>query len=273
MFFQINMKKIVAALLIILFPIILFNLEPSLKLIGKPFLEISYRIQGSLGLITQGVGDTTSKYLNLISIKKTNKNLLKEVSELKIKNVAYKELKLENERLKKMLELKDRSPMVLKAATVIANDIITENLSVTVNIGQKQGVSDGMGVLGLNGVIGTILKTSVDKSQILILTDRFFVTEGVIQRSREKVIVEGAGDNYLIAKHIGANADIQIGDLIVTAGTEASFPKGLPIGVVEKVRSSNAGLTKLARIKPLTDLYNVEELFVILDRGEEVSEQ
>ncbi len=267
MFFQFNLKKVLAASAIILLPIILFNLESSMRIIASPFIETSYGIQNALGFVSQGVQDTTSKYLNLISIRKNNKFLLKEVSKLKMESVAYQELKLENARLKQLLELKEKSPMKLIASSVVSEDLLSENQTLTINSGTKEGIKEQMGVLGLNGVIGNVLKASSKRSQVLILTDRFFVIEGIIQRSREKLIIEGTGDILISAKHIRSSLDIQIGDLIVTSGNEGLYPKGLPIGVVQNIKISNAGITKTAAIRPLADLFNAEELFVIETPG------
>ncbi len=267
MFFHFNLKKVLAASAIILSPIVLFNLESSLRIISSPFLEVSYKVQNALSFISQGVEDTTSKYLNLISIKKNNKQLLKEVSQLKMESVAYQELKLESSRLKKLLQLKEKSPMTLIASSVISEDLLSENQTLTINKGIKEGIKVQMGVLGLNGVIGNILKISSKRSQILILTDRFFVIDGLIQRSREKLIIEGTGDRLISAKHLRSSLDIQIGDLIVTSGSGDFYPKGLPIGIVENIKISNAGITKTAAIRPLADLLNAEEFFVIKDPG------
>ncbi len=267
MFFHFNFKKVLAVSAIIFSPIVLFNLESSLRIISSPFLEASYKVQSALSFISQGVEDTTSKYLNLISIKKNNKKLLKEASQLKMESVTYQELKLENSRLKKLLKLKEKSPMKLIASSVISEDLLSENQTLTINKGMKEGVKAQMGVLGLNGVIGNILKTSSKRSQVLILTDRFFVIEGLIQRSREKLIIQGTGDNLISARHLGLSLDIQMGDLIVTSGSGGIYPKGLPIGVVQNIKISNAGITKAAAIRPLVDLFNAEELFVIKSPG------
>lgn len=234
---------------------------------SRPFLEISYTVQTGLNWVSQGVGDTTSKYLNLISIKKNNKNLLTKISQLKLENADYQELKLENIRLKNMLALKDKSEMSLIAASVIAEDSLSENQTLTVNKGLRHGIKVGMGVLGLNGIIGEVLKTARSNAQILILTDRFFVTEGLIQRSRKKIILEGGGDRTLISNHIDNDMDVQVGDLIVTSGAEEAFPKGLPVGTVKSLKVSNAGITKSIQIQPLTDLLNAEELFIISNPG------
>jgi len=268
MLFHFNFKKVLAAVSIVLFPIILFNLETSLKFASKPFVEMSYSLQKGLNYISDGVGGTTNKYVNLISIKKNNKRLLKEVSKLKMSSAAYQEIKLENERLKAMLKLKERNPMTLLASTVVAEDLLSENQTLTIDKGVREGLSEQMGVLGLNGVIGNILKASKKRAQVLLLTDRFFVAEGVIQRSREKLIIEGTGDLSITARHIRASIDVQVGDLIVTSGGDSIFPKGLPLGIVEDIKVSNAGITKTAQIKPLADLFNAEELFVITEPGE-----
>ena len=124
-----------------------------------------------------------------------------------------------------------------------------------------------MGVIGLNGVVGETLKVSKYKSQVLTITNHFFATEGIVQRSRERIIIEGDGDERLTAKHLPSEANILEGDLIVTSGSSGVFPKGLPVGTVTKIFATKSGITRTAEIRPLVDLKNTEEFFIILDPG------
>jgi len=267
MFFQFDLRKFIALIVIISLPVLLFNIEGGLKTAARPFVEISHGAQGALDYISLGFLKSIGEYTNIISIKKLNRSLLKEVSELKIEQVLYMETKLENERLRKLLELKQNSGMDVLAAFISAQDILLDGRTLTLSRGYDDDISKKMGVIGLNGVVGETLKISKYKSQVLTITNHFFATEGVVQRSRERIIIEGDGDSGLIAKHLPSEANILEGDLIVTSGSSGVFPKGLPIGTVTEIIATKSGITRKAEIKPLVDLKNTEEFFIILDSG------
>ena len=267
MFFQFELRKFLALLVLVSLPILLFNIEDGLKTAARPFVEIAHGIQEGLDYISLGVLESIGEYTNIISIKRLNRSLLKEVSELKIEQVLYEEIKLENERLKDLLELKQNSSMNVLATFLSAQDILLDGRTLTLSKGHNDGVSKKMGVIGLNGVVGETLKVSKYKSQVLTIANHFFATEGIIQRSRERVIIEGDGDGGLKAKHLPSEANVLEGDLIVTSGSSGVFPKGLPVGTVSKIIATKSSITRAAKIKPLVDLKNTEEFFIILDPG------
>lgn len=270
MFFQFDLRKILALIAVLSLPVVLFNIENSLQKLASPFLEVSHGVQRGLNYLSLGVFESVNLYTNLISIKSQNKDLLKEVSKLKIEQVLYKEIKLENDRLKDLLELKKNSNMVLSAAVLSSKDILLNGKTLTLSKGSEDGIKKNMGVIGLNGVVGETIKVSKNRSQIIIITNHFFASEGTVQRSRDTIIVEGSGDKLLLAKHLSTNTDIQEGDLIVTSGASGVFPKGLPIGIVKSVIQTKSGITQQAEIKPLVDLQNTEEFYIIQDTGQQI---
>ncbi len=269
MFFQFDLKKVFIGLAVLSLPFVLTNLEGSLKALGAPFVGTSYAFQASLNWISGGVQSTTSEYLNLISVKNTNRSLLKEVSRLRMEKVAYEEIKLENERFRRMLDFKEKSAISLLPSLVISKDSVSESLSLTINKGESQSVKRNMGVLGLEGVTGFINEVSNSYSRVLLVTDRFAAIEGLVQRSRAKGIIEGNGSGLLEMRHLNQNTDIQIGDLIVTSGQSNMFPKGLPIGIVENISKGSTGIIKTAYIRPRSELKDSEELFVVIKANNE----
>jgi len=270
MFFQFDLRKILAVLTLISLPILLFNIEGSLQKVARPFLEVSHGVQLGLNYLSLGVFESVNLYTNLISIKSQNKTLLKEASKLKMEQVLYEEIKLENNRLKDLLELKKNSNMTLSAAVLSSKDILLNGRTLTLSKGASDGIKKKMGVIGLNGVVGETAKVSNHRSQIFLLTSHFFACEGTVQRSRNKIIVEGSGDKLLVSRHLSNTIDIQEGDLIVTSGASGVFPKGLPIGIVKTVILTKSGITQQAEIEPLVDLQNTEEFYIIKNTGQQI---
>ena len=89
------------------------------------------------------------------------------------------------------------------------------------------------------GLVGRILVSSGSYAKVLLLTDRSAAASAMIQRTRRKGIIRGAGD-HLRLENIPALSDVQVGDLVVTAGLDGVFPRGLPIGHVTTVHAGGS---------------------------------
>jgi rod shape-determining protein MreC len=66
-------------------------------------------------------------------------------------------------------------------------------------------------------------------------------------------------------KYLKRSDDVQVGDLIVTSGMNNIFPKGFPIGTVLSIEKSQYGMTQEVELKPVVDLTNLEEVFIVLN--------
>ena len=65
-------------------------------------------------------------------------------------------------------------------------------------------------------------------------------------------------------KYLPSEADIKVSDVVLTSGLTEMYPKGLPIGNVTEVGEEFSSLTRYALMKPSANLYNCEEVLVII---------
>ncbi|MDA8017765.1 MAG: rod shape-determining protein MreC [Thermoanaerobaculia bacterium] len=118
------------------------------------------------------------------------------------------------------------------------------------------------------GLVGRILVSSGSYAKVLLLTDRSAAASAMIQRTRRKGIVRGAGD-HLRLENIPALSDVRVGDLVVTAGLDGVFPRGLPIGRVTSVQSSQFddapadSLFRRITVAPAADLGLLDQVYVL----------
>ena len=272
-FFAIDLRKALIVLVVIALPLFSINMkrEPGEDpWYRAPFTAIVGFIQGGYASFTSGVRGTTSMYLKLIGIKKKNLVLIKENEELRAKLGALTELKLENERLTKLLDFKRSTSMELLAAKVIARDLSPDHYSIRINRGSHHGLKKLQGVLTVEGVVGYILSTEADTAQVLVLTDRSSAIDAIVQRTRARGLASGKNISTCRLRYLERADDVAPGDTIVTSGLQGYFPKGFPIGKITSVRKADFGISQEADITPIVNPANLEEVFIVLNSGHEV---
>ena len=68
--------------------------------------------------------------------------------------------------------------------------------------------------------------------------------------------------------NIPRDADVVVGDNVLTSGYGGLYPKGIVIGDVIDVTNEAGGLLKYATVKTAVDFYRIEEVMVIVNSRE-----
>ena len=201
---------------------------------------------------------------NLVQENKTMKNKLENIDRLAFER---DELEIENERLRALLGLKTRLSKGLRR--VITSEVVGRSPSgwkdtVLINKGSKEGIKVGMPVLTYSGLVGRIGEVLPGTSKVRLLTHPRFRVGALIQRTRHTGIVYGTVGGECRMKYISMHADIQVGDLIETAGFSEDFPKGLLIGSVNRVWKEPGQIYRVASIKLAADIDRLEEVLCVV---------
>jgi len=270
-FFTFDLRKVFLVIAVVVVPLMAVNMQRNSEeelWFTKPFSFLGGVIQGAYSSFSSGVRGTTAMYLDLINIKTENRALKIEISELRAQLGAMTELKVENERLNKLLGFRQNSNMDLLAAKVVGKDLLLDHQTLSVNRGTNHGVKKNMAALTVGGVVGYVFKADRFTSQILLLTDRYAAIDSLVQRSRARGIVEGNSRDLAVLKYVKRGDDVQIGDLVVTSGMYNVFPKGFPVGIVKQINKSQYGMTQELELTPAVDPLNLEELFIVLNANQ-----
>lgn len=166
-----------------------------------------------------------------------NEKLREENLQLRFSLQKFEDLKNENERLRQLLG----SSKKLKERTLVAEILAVENdpssRKVTLNKGSHHGVYIGQAVLDAQGIVGQIVSCGFYQSVAMLITDERHALPVQVVRTGLRTIADGMGrDDYLSLRHLSNNADIMVGDLLVTyefSGSE--FPPSYQVGTVKEV--------------------------------------
>lgn len=265
-FLNIDLKKIVFFLIVIALPLLSINMEQKqteTTWFDEPILLVAGTVQSTFDGFSRGVKDTAALYLNLIGIKRENEDLHHQNSELITRLESMNELRLENDRLRGLLDFKQSTKMELVAAQVVGRDLVPDHSTLTINKGTDHGLKNGQAVITLKGVLGYIFRPTANAAHVMLLSDRYAVVDGIVQRTRAHGIVEGRGAGGCSLKYIERTEDVKEGDLVVTGGLDNIFPKGFPIAVVESVESKTVSVSLKVELKPIVDPAKVEEVFIV----------
>lgn len=271
-FFAFDLRKMAIILVIIALPFLSVNMQrgPGDEAwYRRPISVIVGSLQNSYAVFTGEIRGTTSTYLKLIGIKKYNANLLKENEELHAELGALTELRLENERLNKILDFKQKSKMKSIAARVISRDLSPDHYSIRINRGFRDGLQKLQAVITVAGVVGYVFKPEAHSSQVLLVTDRAASIDAIVQSTRARGLVQGKTKSLCRLRYLERADDVAVGDLVVTSGLQGIFPKGFPIGKINSVKKTEFGISQEAEIVPIVNPTNLEEVLVVLDSGNE----
>ena len=191
--------------------------------------------------------------------------LKQRIAELQKESNLKEEALLANERLRKLLQFREKLSTSMVAAEVIGQDPSSWFKSVTINKGERDGVRKGMAVISPEGVVGQILKAAPHYATVLLITDYNSAIDSIVQKTRARAIVEGKGENRCQLKYLLRTEEVKVGDVILTSGLGGNFPKGLLIGEIRKVEKKGHGIFQYAELVPSVDLTKLEEVLVITE--------
>lgn len=186
-----------------------------------------------------------------------------EADELRRELLQTEEIRLENERLRSMLDFRSASSYRLIAARVIGRSADSWASTLMIDRGRGHGVRKGMGVITPVGLIGRVIDVGPSMSKVLLISDPDLGVSGIVERTRHEGLVCGTLGNRLIMKYLPTDADIQAGDMVITSGVTSVYPKGIPIGKVIEVDKQLSGLSLYVILQPAVNAGTVEEVFLV----------
>jgi rod shape-determining protein MreC len=209
--------------------------------------------------------DAWNSYVALRAVRRENVELRRErLQALAIQQQSV-ELKLENERLKRLLDYTDKqTPTHMLTARVIAVGASPHSHSLRIARGSNAGIVKGAAVLSPDGVVGTVASVTAGYADVQLVVSPLSAVPAMSQRTRSRSTVKGTGDyNRCKLEYALRTADLQEGDLLITPGG-GSFPPGTPVGKVTNVAKKPAGMFLDAQVVPAVDFSRLDEVVVVL---------
>jgi len=173
------------------------------------------------------------------------------------------QLEAENERLRKLLDVRERQKVSGQVAQIIyaARDPFSRR--VIVDKGQQDKLSAGQPVVDDAGVVGQVTRVFPFVAEITLITDKDQAIPVQILRTGQRSVIFGLGDGQLDLRFLPANADVQNGDTLVTSGLDGIFPRGLPVAKVVHIERDTSYSFARIHCAPLAWVEHFGEVMIL----------
>ncbi len=220
------------------------------------------------GAAAEGIGDAaadaSASAETLSALRERNAELTELVTQAE-------EYRLEAERLRGLLNLKDTYDVEGVTAHVIGRSTDAWNQTVTIDVGSDDGVEAGLTVLGPAGVVGQVVSSSSGSSTVRLLTDPQSGAAAMVQSSRAEGVVRGSLNGLLYLENVDADVVLNVGDVVLTSGLGGSYTKGLLIGTIVRIDGDAADATRKVIVSPNETAGAFEEVTVVFGVSSEDS--
>lgn len=238
----------------------------SLNFFQKEIKNFFYLISSPIQKILWETGQKTSLFFETIreikNLKKENEELKLKIQALLAENISLKELRKQNEFLRKALDVGLEKEFKLLLAQVIGKDLVQDSLII--NKGSKDGISKNFPVITQEKIlVGKIQEVYNNFSKVQLVSNKDISFDGKMSEAEIYGVVKGKGNFKIELDFVPRDKEIKEGDLIVTSAIGGIFPAGILVGEIEKVKKDDIEPFQKAEVKPVFEIKNLDFLFII----------
>ncbi len=207
---------------------------------------------------------TWTNYIDLTHVRRQNQDLKKEIGRLRLEQAALLEDARQGQRLQALLGFQQKYIYSTVTAQVYGSSGSDRSHVFYIDKGAHDGLKPDMAVITADGIVGKVRDVFPHSAQVLAVNDPASGAGVILETTRIRGILKGDASGRLEVVGVATDQRIKPGDNVLTAGGDMIFPRGLPVGVVEKVERDpdRDGLVDIL-LKPAAHLNRLDEVLVI----------
>jgi rod shape-determining protein MreC len=238
--------------------------------LDRLLLSASAPVQHVATRLAMGVSLIIENYVYLVDVKEEHDRLAAEAGRLRQENATLQRHQAENQRLRRLLALRERLGREAIAAEVISKEMsqFFRVIRVRVDRGETEGIETGMPVVSADGLVGQIQRAVGGYADVRLIVDPQSSVDIVVQRTGASGALRGIGasNRYLCQVHHLERTDrVDVGDEVYTSGLGHRFPAAILVGRVSKVLRQDFGLYQEVEVEPAVDFSRLSEVMILTE--------
>ncbi|MBL8394153.1 MAG: rod shape-determining protein MreC [Candidatus Accumulibacter sp.] len=235
----------------------------TLEVVRQALSLFTHPVQQLAQLPLQSLANAGDYFVSVARLRDENAQL----KQARLDNVTTllrtQQLEVENERLRKLLGVKERKQASGQLAQILYAARDPYSRRIVIDKGQQDKVAAGQPVIDDVGVVGQVTRVFPFVSEVTLITDKEQAVPVQIVRTGLRSVVFGLGTGQLELRFLPANADVQNGDVLVTSGLDGIFLPGFPVARVVHIERDTS--YSFARIfcMPLAGVENFSEVMIL----------
>ncbi|HET8866275.1 MAG TPA: rod shape-determining protein MreC [Gracilimonas sp.] len=171
----------------------------------------------------------------------------------------------ENQELRSLLSFQDSSEYELEPVLIVGKQLSGYNNILTVDAGTADSLEEGMPLVSSDGLIGKIVLTGRNYSQVMPYYNTLFKVSARIQENQAYGIVSWQGELYgeLVMDFVPQTVSVDSGYIVETSGSSNQFPEGIPIGRVIRTEPEPGRQIQRIYLEPFVMLADIAQGFII----------
>jgi rod shape-determining protein MreC len=226
-------------------------------------LDIFEPVQGKISSFFSPITGFFSSIGEYVGLRQKYLDLEEENASLLAGYTESTSIKIENNALRKLLDLdirEDNETVAVKVIGFYANRWQSE---IIINAGTSDGVLKGMGVVGTNGLCGIVISAGNKSSSVRLLSDPQSSLGARILSSRKLGLIEGSQDGTIYLQYMSTDEEVYKGDIIVTSEYGQYLAPDILIGRVQEVSHIPGNPYLRIVVEPFEDFRDLEYLMVV----------
>jgi rod shape-determining protein MreC len=211
-----------------------------------------------------GLRGMWSNYLDLRHVRQQNQDLKEQVSRLQLEQAGLLEDARQGQRLQTLLAFKEHYISSTVPAQVIGTSGTDQSRILYIDKGAKDGLKPDMAVITPDGIVGKLRDVYAHTSQVMVINDQTSGAGVLLETTRLRGVLRGNALGQPQIINMLPDERVKPGEKVLTSGGDQIFPRGLPVGVVDRVvpDTQNPPYVDIV-LKPAANLGHLEELLVI----------
>jgi rod shape-determining protein MreC len=228
-------------------------------------MDIISPLQKGMAKVFDPIRDGFGYMADMVTARSERDRLREENEQLEEELLEKQELEILNQKLERMIEVKESNPHL----DLIVVDVIGANpdlweQTIQIGAGYSDGLKEYMAILSDEGkLVGRIIECTSEVSIVQLITDEKSAVGAKLQSNAEMGIAKGEGRGGVRLELLNQDAEVSMGDVVLTSGMGGTCPEGIPIGIITEISERRADLSIGILIEPAARLTRLDKVMVV----------